>query len=78
MVNIKLDEKKFLANVNTLSTLINDTLFDATATHPYLAVEIYVALRQLLVAYSTVLGPAAVKKIESSIMFVSKDDYKDC
>jgi len=78
MANIKIDEKKFLDNVNTLSTLINDTLFDATATHPYLAAEIYVALRQLLVAYSTVLGPAAVKKIESSITFVSKDDYKTC
>lgn len=74
---IEVDEKTFLANVGELVNTMQNALLAAVQTKPYLGAEIYVAVKRLLVAYASALGPENVKLIDKNVLIVNPEEYKE-
>jgi len=72
---IKIDEDTFVRHVDELYDLLIEALL-STEEKQYSGPEMYLAIKKLLIAYASALGPEVVKKIEQGTMFIHTNDYK--
>lgn len=78
MSTIKVNEQDFIKNVDEVFNILLESLLEKTKGKEYLAAEIYLAIKKLLLAYGNVMGSEAVKKVEQGTMLVNSKEYKEC